>query len=66
MVKPKRLSQAAIAKATGLSRATVSLVLRGGTGPSEATQAKVLAAAARMGYQRNDLVRESHHPELRR
>src|SRR5690606_19145826 len=56
MVKPKRLSQAAIAKATGLSRATVSLVLRGGTGPSEATQAKVLAAAARMGYQRNDLV----------
>lgn len=56
MTKPKRLSQSAIAKATGLSRATVSLVLRGGTGPSEATQAKVLAAAARMGYQPNDLV----------
>lgn len=56
MTKPKRLSQATIAKATGLSRATVSLVLRGGTGPSEATQAKVMGAAKRMGYQPNDLV----------
>lgn len=56
MTKPKRLSQSAIAKATGLSRATVSLVLRGGAGPSEATQAKVLSAAKRLGYQPNDLV----------
>lgn len=56
MTKPKRLSQSAIAKATGLSRATVSLVLRGGTGPSEATQTKVLTAAKRLGYQPNELV----------
>lgn len=56
MTKPKRLSQSAIAKATGLSRATVSLVLRGGAGPSEATQVKVLTAAKRLGYQPNDLV----------
>ena len=56
MSKPKRLSQSAIAKATGLSRATVSLVLRGGSGPSEATQAKVISAAKRLGYQPNDLV----------
>jgi LacI family transcriptional regulator len=56
MSKPKRLNQAAIAKATGLSRATVSLVLRGGTGPAEATRAKVFSAARRMGYQPNALV----------
>lgn len=56
MAKPKRPNQTAIAKATGLSRATVSLVLRGGSGPSEATQAKVLAVARRMGYQPNELV----------
>lgn len=56
MPKPKRPSQTAIAKATGLSRATVSLVLRGGTGPAESTQAKVLAVARRMGYQPNELV----------
>jgi LacI family transcriptional regulator len=56
MAKPKRPNQTAIAKATGLSRATVSLVLRGGSGPSESTQAKVLAVARRMGYQPNELV----------
>lgn len=56
MSKPKRLNQTAIAKATGLSRATVSLVLRGGTGPAEATRNKVYTAARRMGYQPNELV----------
>jgi LacI family transcriptional regulator len=56
MPKPKRPNQTAIAKATGVSRATVSLVLRGGAGPAEATQAKVLAVARRMGYQPNELV----------
>lgn len=56
MTKPKRPSQAAIARATGLSRATVSLVLRGTAGPAEATQSKVLSVARRMGYQSNELV----------
>jgi len=54
--KPKRLSQAAIAKTLGVSRATVSLILRGGQGASEATRAKVIAAAAKMGYRPNALV----------
>jgi LacI family transcriptional regulator len=56
MQKPKRLNQTAIAKATGVSRATVSLVLRGGSGSSRATKAKVLAAAKKMGYRPNALV----------
>lgn len=57
MLKPKRLNQVAIAKATGVSRATVSLVLRGGQGSSEETKAKVRAAAEKMGYRPNALVR---------
>jgi LacI family transcriptional regulator len=56
MPKPKRLNQSAIAKATGLSRATVSLVLRGGTGPAETTKARVFSTARRLGYQPNELV----------
>jgi LacI family transcriptional regulator len=56
MSKPKRLNQSAIAKVTGLSRATVSLVLRGGTGPAEATKTKVFSTARRLGYQPNELV----------
>jgi LacI family transcriptional regulator len=46
----------AIAKALGVSRATVSLVLRGGGGASEETQAKVLAMARKMDYRPNALV----------
>ena len=46
----------AIAKALGVSRATVSLVLRGGGGASEDTQAKVLAMARKMDYRPNALV----------
>lgn len=57
MLKPKRLNQVAIARATGVSRATVSLVLRGGSGSSEETKAKVRAAAEKMGYRPNALVR---------
>ena len=57
MPKPKRLNQTAIAKATGVSRATVSLVLRGGQGSSALTKAKVQAAAEKMGYRPNALVR---------
>lgn len=56
MQKPKRLNQVTIAKATGVSRATVSLVLRGGQGASEDTKAKVLAAAEKMGYRPNALI----------
>lgn len=56
MLKPKRLNQRAIAKATGVSRATVSLVLRGGAGAAEETRTKVLEAAAKMGYRPNALV----------
>jgi len=56
MPKPKRLNQVAIANATGVSRATVSLVLRGGHGSSEETKAKVHAAAEKMGYRPNALV----------
>ena len=57
MQKPKRLSQTAIAKTLGVSRATVSLILRGGVGASESTRSKVLAAAKKMGYRPNALVR---------
>jgi LacI family transcriptional regulator len=56
MPKPKRLSQTAIAKTLGVSRATVSLILRGGDGASDATKARVLAAAKKLGYRPNALV----------
>jgi LacI family transcriptional regulator len=56
MPKPKRLSQTAIAKTLGVSRATVSLILRGGEGASEVTKTKVLAAAKKLGYRPNALV----------
>jgi LacI family transcriptional regulator len=56
MPKPKRLSQAAIAKTVGVSRATVSLILRGGEGASDFTKTKVLAAAKKLGYRPNALV----------
>jgi DNA-binding LacI/PurR family transcriptional regulator len=39
-----------VAAAVGLSTASVSLVLRGADGPSAATRARVLEAAARLGY----------------
>jgi len=56
MMKPKRVNQTAIAKATGVSRATVSLVLRGGVGASAETSGKVFAMAEKMGYRPNALV----------
>lgn len=56
MPNPKRLSQSAIAKTLGISRATVSLVLRGGQGAAEETKARVLAAAQSMGYRPNALI----------
>jgi LacI family transcriptional regulator len=56
MLKPKRVNQLSIAKALKVSRATVSLVLRGGTGASEETTQKVLNLARKMGYRPNALV----------
>jgi LacI family transcriptional regulator len=56
MLKPKRLNQLTIAKSLGVSRATVSLVLRGGKGASEETTKKVLNMARKMGYRPNALV----------
>lgn len=56
MSKPKRLSQASIAKSLGVSRATVSLVLRGGQGAAEETKARILAAASQLGYRPNALI----------
>ena len=46
-----------IAKAVGVSRPTVSLILRGGEGAAEETKRKVLEAAEQMGYRPNALVR---------
>lgn len=54
--KPRRPSQLAIAKAAGVSRTTVSLVLRGGRGLAADTQARVLDVARRLGYRPNALV----------
>lgn len=44
-----------IAKAAGVSKMTVSRVLRGGTGFSDATRDKVMAEAARLNYLPNRL-----------
>lgn len=52
-----RPTQANIARLAGVSRPTVSLVLSGDSGPSAATQRKVLAVAKRLGYRPNLLVR---------
>jgi DNA-binding LacI/PurR family transcriptional regulator len=49
--EPRRRPRLAdVAAAVGVSPASVSLVLRGVPGPSEATRKRVLEAAARLGY----------------
>jgi DNA-binding LacI/PurR family transcriptional regulator len=48
--RPARPRLADVAAEVGVSAATVSLVLRGAPGPSAATRARVLEAAARLGY----------------
>jgi LacI family transcriptional regulator len=52
-----RPTQANIARLSGVSRPTVSLVLSGDPGPSKETQRKVLAVAQELGYRPNLLVR---------
>ena len=44
-----------IARATGVSKMTVSRVLRGGSGFSDETRDRVASAAERMGYLPNRL-----------
>lgn len=55
-VRAKRPSQDDVAKAVGVSRAAVSLALRGGGGLAVRTKAKIIAAADRLGYRPNSLV----------
>lgn len=47
---PKRPTVEDVAARAGVSRATVSMVMRGARGPSAATQQRVLKLAAEMGY----------------
>jgi len=56
MRKLRHPKQAEIAHVAGVSPATVSLVLRGGTGASEKTVNRVREVAEQMGYRPNALV----------
>jgi LacI family transcriptional regulator len=53
----KTVSQASIAKKTGLARTTVSIALGGGGALAKKTVERVLRAAQELGYQPNRLVR---------
>ncbi len=50
MTPPRRVRLDDVAAAAGVSSATVSLVLRGVSGPSEATRQRVSEASHRLGY----------------
>lgn len=55
MVKPSKAGLEDIARAAGVSKMTVSRVLRDATGFSEETRGRVLAEVARLGYLPNRL-----------
>lgn len=50
------ITQKEIARATGLSKSTVSMALRNDPNIAAGTRRKVLQAAARLGYQRNPML----------
>lgn len=51
--KSRRPTMSDVAERAGVSRQLVSLVLRNAAGPSETSRARVLAAAAELGFQPN-------------
>lgn len=53
--RDRRPTMADVAERVGVSRALVSIVFRGAEGASEATRARVLAAAAELGYRPDSL-----------
>ena len=60
---PKTATLADVAAAVGLSPAAVSLALRGKTGVSEATRARVVEAAQTIGYRPvTGMARQHHKP----
>lgn len=68
-MREDRVTIAEVARAAGVSKATVSVVLNGRAGAvaiSEATQANVLAVAARLGYTPNHAARtlRSRHTNI--
>ena len=63
----RRPTMADVAKHLGVSRAGVSIVLRGAEGASDATRERVLAAAAELGYRPDSLaqgLRRNHSHNL--
>ena len=55
MTKPSKAGLEAVARAAGVSKMTVSRVLRDASGFSESTRTRVMAEVARLGYLPNRL-----------